>query len=97
MHFIKLVQWFQTGKKISCQCYLGKSFLISEFIGCNCVTFDAIFVFHSYSKHFLNVVDCQCDAINLFLHTEMLKNPEVKGQASLKKHLLFSGWHFYST
>ena len=87
IHFIKLVQWFPTGEEFlpeRISTHLDKEFphfqvyMISIFFA---------FVFQHYFINFLPLVVVQCDAINVFSHTGVLKNPEVSGQALLKETL----------
>ena len=40
------------------------------------VAFSTPLVFQDYSINFLNLIVLQCDAINVFSHTGVLKNPE---------------------
>ena len=63
----------------------------------NFVVFSTTFVFQNYTVNFVNLVVLQCDAMNVFSHTEVLKNPESSGQALLKETLFVFPWHFYIT
>ena len=48
-------------------------------------------MFQDYSINFLSLVVLQCNAINIFSHTAVLKNSEDSGQVLLKETLfLFS-------
>ena len=48
-------------------------------------------MFRDYSINFLNLVVLQCDALNVFSHTGVLKNPEGNEQALLKETLFIFG------